>query len=159
MARGDNNKIIHASGQSAQQLFIEAYVRNGSNGTRAAIAAGYAEEFARDTAYKLLNNQKIQQAIRAYQLKLLNGKMVNAALSVLTDIMHDESAPAGARVDCAKTILDRAGIGKSGGDGFNGQKNVNEMTHEELMSIINNYPKVIKDLSDNAQVVEGDVIP
>jgi hypothetical protein len=40
----------------------------------------------------------------------LNGDMATKALGVLRSIMENEDAPAGARVDAAKTVLDRAGL-------------------------------------------------
>lgn len=46
-----------------QQLFAAEYIANNFNGTKAAIAAGYAESNARKTASDLLDNVEIQEAI------------------------------------------------------------------------------------------------
>lgn len=41
---------------------------------------------------------------------MLGGRLASMALGVLESIMLDPAAPAGARVDAAKTLLDRAGL-------------------------------------------------
>lgn len=50
-----------------QQRFVNEYVANGGNGTRAAIQAGYSEDTASEMAYENLNKPHIKQAIEAYE--------------------------------------------------------------------------------------------
>lgn len=46
-----------------QQKFVDEYIRNGGNGTQAAIFAGYSENSARTTACEILAKQYIKEAI------------------------------------------------------------------------------------------------
>lgn len=46
-----------------QKTFVNEYVNNGFNGTKAALAAGYSEKAAGQTAHRMLNTGKIKQAI------------------------------------------------------------------------------------------------
>ncbi len=46
-----------------QRAFIEHYLTNGFNGTRAALSAGYAESGAHVEAHRLLRNAKIKSEI------------------------------------------------------------------------------------------------
>lgn len=149
---------VHApDGREGMIVFVEQYCRNGGNATRACINAGYSEASAGKLGSRLLSTPKIQEAIRAYNMRLLGGELSVKALQVLNDIMVDVNAPAGARVDCAKTILDRAGY-RIGGEAASNTKPINEMSHEELMAVINNYPNVIKQLSDKAQAVDAEIV-
>jgi phage terminase small subunit len=47
-----------------RQDFAEAYLANGFNGAKAAITAGYAENSARQQAYRLLKIDEIQEYIK-----------------------------------------------------------------------------------------------
>lgn len=90
--------------------FAVAFVTNGGNATNAAIAAGYSPISARQQAYKLTRNPTVQRLIREEQQRLISGRLCTQALGVLETIMLDPKAPAGARVDACKTILDRGGL-------------------------------------------------
>lgn len=50
--------------EERQCLFIEAYIENGRNGTKAAIAAGFSEKTAAQQASRLLRDVKVQAAIK-----------------------------------------------------------------------------------------------
>lgn len=93
-----------------QRAFAEAYVLGCGNATKAAIDAGYSAASARQTASRLLHTPHVQEAIRRAQAHALKGRLASKALGVLEKILDDESAPAGVRVDAAKTVLDRAGL-------------------------------------------------
>jgi hypothetical protein len=43
-------------------------------------------------------------------MSLLHGELASAALACLGEVVRDSEAPTGARVDAARTILDRAGF-------------------------------------------------
>lgn len=90
--------------------FAVAYVANGGNGTQAAIEAGYSVNSARQQAYKLTRNPMVQRLIREEQQRVIGGRLCSQALGVLESIMMNPDAPAGARVDACKTILDRGGL-------------------------------------------------
>lgn len=98
------------TGTELQSRFVVEFVSNGGNATAAAKMAGYSMRTAGKMGSKLLGNLHVQEAIRAEQRRMLDGDMATKALGVLKSIMENEEAPAGARVDAAKTILDRAGV-------------------------------------------------
>ncbi|HEY5782555.1 MAG TPA: terminase small subunit [Lysobacter sp.] len=93
-----------------QRAFAEAYVLGNGNATQAAIAAGYSPVSARQTASRLLHTPHVQDAIRRAQAHALRGRLASKARGVLEKILDDDGAPAGVRVDAAKTVLDRAGF-------------------------------------------------
>lgn len=96
--------------ECSQSSFAAHYVANGGNGTQAAVEAGYSPSSARQQAYKLTRNPTVQRLIREEQQRVIGGRLCSQALGVLESIMMDSSAPAGARVDACKTILDRGGL-------------------------------------------------
>lgn len=55
-----------------QKLFVENFMKNGMNGKRACIAAGYSERSSESTASRLLRNDKVQAYLTKCRRKLLN---------------------------------------------------------------------------------------
>jgi phage terminase small subunit len=94
----------------SQAAFAKHYVANGGSATDAAKAAGYSEKNAAQLGWQQLQKPNVLAAIRAEQQRAL-GSLATKALRVLESILTDKDAPAGVRVDAAKTILDRAGLG------------------------------------------------
>lgn len=92
-----------------QAEFVAYYVANGGNAAQAARDAGYAEEHARVSACKLLKKSHVQEAVQEEKRRLISGKLSCKALAVLEAVLDDKDAPVGAKVDAAKTILDRGG--------------------------------------------------
>jgi phage terminase small subunit len=127
-----------------QRLFVEAYVLGHGNATKAAIDAGYSPASARQTASRLLHAPHVQEAIRRAQAHGLKGRMATKALGVLEKILDDESAPAGVRVDAAKTVLDRAGMGaiRTPDHAVENDKPVAEMTVAELDALVRAEPRI-----------------
>lgn len=121
-----------------QRLFAESYVRGWGNGTQAAIEAGYSPVSARQTASRLLHTPHVQDAIRRAQAHALKGRLASKALGVLEKILDDDNAPAGVRVDAAKTVLDRAGICavRTPDLDVGNEKPLAEMTIAELDAVI-----------------------
>jgi phage terminase small subunit len=120
-----------------QQAFAEAYVMGNGNATQAAIAAGYSPVSARQTASRLLHTPHVQNAIRHAQAHALKGRLASKALGVLEKILDDDNAPAGVRVDAAKTVLDRAGLGAIRiTESIGEDKPLEEMTTSELNEFI-----------------------
>lgn len=102
---------MSADRSNDQQLaFAEAYVLGSGNATQAAIQAGYSAVSARQTASRLLRTPHVQEAIRRAQAHVLRNRLASKALGVLEKVLDDDDAPAGVRVDAAKTVLDRAGL-------------------------------------------------
>jgi phage terminase small subunit len=128
-----------------QADFAVNFVANGGNGAEAARDAGYAEANARSAAYKLVRMPHVQDAIRKEQRRQLGGEMATKALSVLKGILDDDEAPYGAKVDAARTILDRAGLiaPKSRGDGEGDEKEIDQMTMAELEAKIQRWREQI----------------
>jgi hypothetical protein len=93
-----------------QEAFAAYFVAGGGDGKAAAKAAGYAERHCAQEAYRLARNPAVQRLIRNEQQRVIGGRLCSQALGVLESIMLDPSAPAGARVDACKTILDRGGL-------------------------------------------------
>jgi phage terminase small subunit len=93
-----------------QKDFAVQMVLTGGNGAEAARRAGFAADSAAQAAYRLMRLPHVQATVRMEQERVLKGHMASKALYVLEQIMDDENAPAGARVDAAKTVLDRAGL-------------------------------------------------
>lgn len=93
-----------------QVAFAAHFVANGGNGADAAKAAGYADKSCRQEAYRLTRNPEVQAMVRGEQQRILGGRLASLALATLEQVMCDESAPAGARIDAARACLDRAGF-------------------------------------------------
>jgi len=83
-------------------------------------------------------------------------------LGVLEKILDDENAPAGVRVDAAKTVLDRAGFAaarKPEGDDV-GEKSLHEMSMAELEEFIKRGYRRLDVLSAKSRAaIEGDTAP
>lgn len=87
--------------------FVSHFVQFG-DAIKAAEAAGYAQ--AGIQGRQIAKRPRVAAAIRIETTRRMQ-HMAPVALSVLDKVMRDEKAPAGARVDAAKTILDRGGYG------------------------------------------------
>lgn len=96
-------------------IFVTEYLRNGYNGTQAAIAAGYSERSAYSQASRLLKMAEVQQYLSKTEQNLnrdLRQVFVADAVEaygVLRNIMNDPSTPPKDRLVAAKDLLDRAG--------------------------------------------------
>lgn len=140
--------------QAQQKAFAEAYVLGHGNATEAAIAAGYSALSARQTASRLLHTPHVQDAIRRAQAHALKGRLASKALAVLEKILDDDTAPAGVRVDAAKTVLDRAGFAaarKPESDGASA-KSLHEMSMADLDEFIRRGQARLDDMSGKAMV-------
>ena len=144
-----------------QNKFIYHIVYDGVSGTEAARRAGYSFSSARQYSSTLLATPHIQAAIRNEQYKYLNGTLVSKAIKTLESIMDDENAPAGARVDCAKTLLDRAGIiaPKSVLMSPFSETPVHEMTVQQLETMIAKTEAYLQKIEQEQTVktVEGEL--
>lgn len=142
-----------------QDNYIRSIVYDGVSGTEAARRAGYSPASARQASSTLLATPHIQAAIRDEQYKHLNGTLASKAIKTLEAIMDDENAPAGARVDCAKTLLDRAGIiaPKSALYSPFSDTPIHEMNSKELEALIVKTEAYLEDVKQNKSVstVEG----
>jgi len=151
-----------ATNTELQGRFVVAYVANGGNATNAAKAAGYSLRTAGKAGSKLVRNPHVQDAIRQEQRRLLHSDLATKALGVLKSIMENEEAPAGARVDAAKTVLDRAGLmaprAVVGGDD---NVPLTQMSVSELRKVIASGESEVLRLQAelDALAIPGEVIP
>jgi phage terminase small subunit len=79
-----------------RERFVAEVIKNGGNGTKAAIAAGYAESGAHQEAHRLLRNAEIQERIqRAKQRagitpEIVTGVLAQQLLGDISDVLDDE---------------------------------------------------------------------
>ncbi|WP_340389556.1 terminase small subunit [Paenibacillus sp. FSL E2-0151] len=96
-------------------LFVTEYIKNGGNGTAAAIAAGYSEKSAYSQASRLLKSVEVQQYLNNTQqsinkdLRLMFAEDAVKAYNVLLEIMQSPNAVDKDRLVAARDLLDRAG--------------------------------------------------
>jgi phage terminase small subunit len=74
-----------------QQLFLNAYLANGSNATKAAITAGYSQKTAYSQGQRLLKNVEIQKA--------LSGRIEEAVITADEVLRDVKSIAKGAKRD------------------------------------------------------------
>ncbi len=77
--RGEDREL-----SDRHQAFLDEYITNGFNATRAAIAAGYAECSASVRGHLLIRNDKIRERVDAYLSKL--GASRDRVLAEMVDI-------------------------------------------------------------------------
>jgi hypothetical protein len=71
-------------------------IKNGGNGTQAAIAAGYAESGAHQEAHRLLRNAEIQERIRRAKERagitpeIVSGVLAQQLLGEISDVLDEE---------------------------------------------------------------------
>ncbi len=112
----------------------------------AAQEAGYSHPA--QAAHKLLAREPVQAEIARQQVARLFSEALPAAVECLVGLIRNERAPAGARVQAAKVVMDRT-LGN--GDAA-GSKEPHELTGEELA-------KAIADLEREASSRARDVTP
>lgn len=97
-----------------QQRFCEEYVsgEHAGKGGAALVAAGYSENGARQTAWKMLRHSGVRAEIDRLTREAL-GDHASASVVVLRQILDDPRTDKDftrLRLDAAKAILDRAGF-------------------------------------------------
>jgi hypothetical protein len=132
MSKCEPNRQLH---------FAEAYVSCGGNASEAARLAGYSKTSARQIGGRLARDAKVQRLIRQEQQRVIGGRLCSQALGVLEAIMLDPAAPAGARVDACKTVLDRGGLpaipaNMIVSDGMAGERALADMSLEDVQAFI-----------------------
>lgn len=122
-----------------QRVFVRCYVASGGNASESARSAGYSEESCRATGYKLTRNPAVMRAVREEQMAVIGGRAASKAILTLEKALDDPEVPWGAKIDAARTILDRAGIVSVPAHLIARsleEKDVSEMTAEELRVFI-----------------------
>lgn len=114
-------------------IFVKE-IASGAKDYCAAATAGYIGESARTTAWRLLREPRIMAAIQFEVRRRLIG-MAPVALSVLETLMTAATSEK-VRADCAKTLLDRAGlIAPRAAAPGTGDKPLHEMAVTELRAM------------------------
>jgi phage terminase small subunit len=120
-----------------QRLFVDALVRHGCSATKAAQMAGYS--VARQAAYELQHQPHVAAAIRLERERYISGELANVATGTLHAILVDAAAPASARVQAARTVLEMSGeIGRHKRSAED-ERPLSEMTAEELAGLIDKW--------------------
>lgn len=139
--------------QSAQEKkFIEAYA-SSHDAKAAAIIAGYKSSASRT---ELLQRPAIQEAIRERETMRLFSEALPLAVNTLVEIMADAKAPAGARIQASKVVLDRT----LGDEKANGKElEPHEMTAEQIQRRIDELERVAGMRAKPVEAVELDQAP
>lgn len=120
-----------------QRQFVTVIVRNGVNPTKAAELAGYSTP--RTAGFDLTRLPHIAAAIRLERGRYISGELANIATGTLHDILLDKEAPASARVQAARTVLEMSGdIGKARRT-EDDDRPLSEMTADELARMIDKW--------------------
>jgi len=91
-----------------QEVFVREYVRNGGNGTKAALEAGYAESSAHTRAWEVLQKDHVLKALRIEQTRYIDSQ-ASTMFDVIKGIALDDDAPASVKLQAALAWSDRAG--------------------------------------------------
>ena len=120
-----------------QRAFVTTLVRTGCNPTHAARQAGYSD--AHVSAYDLQRLPHVQAAIRLERGRYISGELANVATGTLHAILVDSTAPAAARVQAARTVLEMSGeIGRNKTTADE-DRPLSELSAEELTRMIDRW--------------------
>lgn len=120
-----------------QRTFVSELVRTGCNPSQAARVAGYSD--AGTSAYDLQRLPHVAAAIRLERERYISGELANVATGTLHQIMVDKGAPAAARVQAARTVLEMSGeIGRHKRSAED-ERPLSEMTADELAGLIDKW--------------------
>jgi len=120
-----------------QRHFVSELVRTGCTPTQAARTAGYSD--AGTSAYDLSRLPHVAAAIRLERERYISGELANVATGTLHQILVDKGAPAAARVQAARTVLEMSGeIGRHKRSAED-ERPLSEMTAEELAGLIDKW--------------------
>lgn len=110
-----------------EQAFAIAFAALG-NVAAAEKKAGIGE----NCGYSVLKRPEVQREIVAQQTARLTAEALPLAVQTLVNVMQSDKAPAAARVQAAKVVLDRT----LGANGEGMVKDLHELTPEELSQAI-----------------------
>jgi hypothetical protein len=120
-----------------QRAFIVTLVRQGCTPTQAARTAGYVDP--KVSAYDLLRSPHIQAAIRFERSRYVMSDLANIATGTLREVMTDKQAPASARVQAARTVLEMSGELGRGKSDADEDRPLSELSAEELTRMIDKW--------------------
>lgn len=105
-------------------------------------------------ASKALSRPAVQAEVARLQVERLFVEALPAAVTCLVSLIKNEKAPAGARVQAAKVVMDRTiGAGDAGAS-----KEAHEMTGEELARAIDELTRVAAERARPVNQIEDKTI-
>ena len=120
-----------------QRDFVNYLVRESKNPTEAARLAGYAHP--KQSAYDLTRNPSIALLMRQTRQTVYQTELASLSADTLRNVMLDIDAPASAKVSAARTALELAGdLGKNADDPTS-NRNLAEMSPDELATMIDRW--------------------
>lgn len=120
-----------------QREFVQTLVRTGCSFTEAARQAGYADP--KVSSFNLRQLPHVSAAIRLERERYISGELANVATGTLHAILTDKEAPAAARVQAARTVLEMSGeIGRHKRSSED-ERPLSEMSAEELAGLIDKW--------------------
>jgi hypothetical protein len=121
-----------------QREFVRTVVKNGCSATKAAEIAGF--KTPRQTGHYLQALPHVQAAIRIERQRYIVGELANVATGTLVSVMTDKEAPASARVQAARTVLEMSGeLAKGRGKADDEDRPLSELTADELTRLIDRW--------------------
>lgn len=130
-----------------ERTFAAAFAVTGDK-TYAATKAGYSQPAV--GAHRALSRPAVLAEIAKQQQERLFSDVLPAAIQCLSDIITNDKAPAGARVQAAKVVLDRT----LGVDDPRQGKEPHEMTGEELARAIAELERIASDRAKPVAAIE-----
>ena len=115
--------------ENRDRIFVEEYVQNGGNATRAAIASGANESSASTVGYRL--KRRLQNRINDEQKAALKGYSSNALTNIQT--LAETAVSEKVKLDANKDLLDRAGWKPVDRSEVTTHDDVKNKTHDEIM--------------------------
>lgn len=136
-----------------QSAYVYHLVVKNCTPADAAEAAGYSSP--RGALSGLRSNPAVSAVIHR-EIQLAFSTSSAAALGVIQELMADPTTPKGVRLDCAKTILNRAGhVEQKAREPEKTAKDVNDLSADELEDLIQNLQDKVKDKT----AIPGDTAP
>jgi Terminase small subunit len=121
----------------AQAVFVREYVANGGDRQKAARLAGYSDP--RTEGYRLLNTQKVRDAIKREQERIVVCEGGSQALATMLALLGEETQHI-VRFQAAKWILEAAGLGLAANAAnmpdSTQEKPLSEMSLQELQEVL-----------------------
>jgi hypothetical protein len=130
-----------------EKVFAEVLATSGDR-VLAAKAAGYT--YPHQSGYVLAQNPRVQAEVVKIQADRINNDLLPLAVNCLEELLIDKKAPAGARVQAAKLVFDRAL-----GDTAAADKAAHELTGDELARQIDRLRLEVA--KRTGQVIEGEL--
>lgn len=120
-----------------QRAFVTVLVRTGCTPTAAAREAGYSD--AGTSAYDLMRLPHVAAAVRLERERYVSAELASVATGTLHAILVDKAAPAAARVQAARTVLEMSGdIGRHKLPADQ-DRPLSEMSADELAGLIDKW--------------------